>query len=301
MSYKSAYGAPDEDHTCVCKAWSPAIDLALLAHDPLRPALSRAFPTVLRLRRERSDKVGRRSAASAFRAGFSRAMRAWRRASTPQSTGYAPPLPCGQLQAKIIDRAPETSASTAERSARASEQQAAAITPQLETAQAAAEAARRQVDVAVNAAEEAKRIDGFSEAQMQASLRPVIALERRMGSQLMEDFVTDPGKGLALKLSANYGKGIQPNGFYIPNILSAGGELRIQVNWDRAKGDGMTFSYESQDDRKRLQIRADRPRIRPGARVRAPSRSPSEASRRNFRSLCSCMAGRLSLFSRLAS
>lgn len=154
------------------------------------------------------------------------------------------------LSSKRTADASETSALAAERSARASEQQAAAIAPQLETAQAAAEAAKRQVDVAVEAAEEAKRIAGLSEAQMQASLRPVIALERRMGPQIMEDFVTNSGKGLALKLSANYGMGIQPNGFYVPNVLSADGELKIQVDWNRAKGEGMTFSYESQDGRK---------------------------------------------------
>jgi hypothetical protein len=147
--------------------------------------------------------------------------------------------------------AAESAARSAERSAKASEAQAHAIPAQLQAAEKASHAAIQQAEVAIRTADEAKRIAKLSEAEMQASLRPIIVLERRYDKMMnLEDFVANAGKGPALKLSANYGAGVQPNGFYVPNVLSAGGELKLLVDWTHGQGQGMTFFYESQDGRK---------------------------------------------------
>ena len=144
------------------------------------------------------------------------------------------------------------SAKASERQARAAEAQAEAIPAQLAAAKSAADAAHKQAELAIVTANEAKRIAQLSEAHMQASLQPILVLERREDRlRSLLDFLVNSGDGPAINVTAQYGGAVLPGSeVSVPNMLSSKGESSIRDDGGRAQKENLILRYESQDGRK---------------------------------------------------
>jgi multidrug efflux pump subunit AcrA (membrane-fusion protein) len=139
-------------------------------------------------------------------------------------------------------------ADASERQARGAEAQAHAIPAQLAAAEAAAQAAMRQADIAIRTAEEAKESALLSEAQMKASLQPILIFERRPPSLRDPiDSIVNTADGIAMNIAARYGTGIPPDTLQVPNVLAAHKETQIRVDWARVPIETIYIFYESQD------------------------------------------------------
>ena len=101
-------------------------------------------------------------------------------------------------------------------------------------------------------ANEAKRIAQLSEAHMQASLQPILVLERREDRlRSLLDFLVNSGDGPAINVTAQYGGAVPPGSeVSVPNMLSSKGESSIRVDGGRAQKENLILRYESQDGRK---------------------------------------------------
>jgi len=141
-------------------------------------------------------------------------------------------------------------ADASQRQATAAEAQAAAIPAQLAAADAAARAASQQADVALQTANEAKRSAQLSEAQMKASLQPMLIFERRP-PDLRDpiDYIANTGDGVAVNIRARYGSNAPPADIQTPNMLAAHKDARTRIDWSRVQNETIFILYESQDGR----------------------------------------------------
>lgn len=142
-------------------------------------------------------------------------------------------------------------ADASERQATAAEAQAAAIPAQLAAAEAAARAGSQQADVALRIANEAKRSAQLAEAQMKASLQPILIFERRP-PDLRDpiDYIVNTGDGVAINIHARYVTNVPPADVQVPNMLAAHKDAKTRIDWSRAKNETIFILYESQDGRR---------------------------------------------------
>ncbi len=151
----------------------------------------------------------------------------------------------------VAIRYAKKAANASERQAEAAEVQAAAIPAQLAAAQDAASAARQQAEVALQTVNEVKRSAQLSEAQMKASLQPILTFERRP-PDLRDpiDFIVNTGDGVAVNITARYATHIPPADIQTPNMLAAHRDAKTRIDWARTKTETICILYESQDGRK---------------------------------------------------
>jgi hypothetical protein len=150
----------------------------------------------------------------------------------------------------VAARYAKKAADASERQAEAAEAQAAAIPAQLAAAEATAQAAKQQADVALQTANEAKKSAQLSEAQMKASLQPILTFERRP-PDLRDpiDYIVNTGDGVAMNITARYGSSIPPAVIQTPNMLAAHKEAKTRVDWSRVQTETIYIFYESKDGR----------------------------------------------------